>query len=91
MSSAAEKEGAQLKTFLRTHLYRHPRVVETTGLAKQVVRELFQAYRDCGPPLPVAEWPAKNQVRAIADYLAGMTDRFALREHERISGRRVFG
>jgi dGTPase len=39
----------------------------------------------------VAEWPAKNQVRAIADYLAGMTDRFALREHERISGRRVFG
>lgn len=91
MSSAAEKEGARLKSFLRTHLYRHPRVVETTGLAKQVVRELFQAYRDRGPPIPEAEWPAKSQVRAIADYLAGMTDRFALREHERISGRRVFG
>jgi dGTPase len=91
MTSSAAEEAAQLKTFLRNHLYRHPRVVETTGLAKQVVRDLFHAYRDSSPARSLFETPAESQVRAIADYLAGMTDRFALREHERISGRRVFG
>jgi dGTPase len=77
---------AALKGFLRTQLYRHPRVVETTDAAKQVVRELFEAYT-----AQPAEMPARHAARqpiqqAVADYLAGMTDRFALREHGRLYG-----
>jgi dGTPase len=69
---------AQVKGFLREQLYRHPRVVATTEGAKQVVRTLFDAYRARPDTLPAPH--------AIADYIAGMTDRFALREHERLTG-----
>ena len=68
----------QVKAFLRNALYRHPRVVATTEGAKQVVRALFDVYR-----AQPAELPAPH---GIADYIAGMTDRFALREHERLVG-----
>ena len=71
-------EVAQVKAFLREHLYRHPQVVATTEGAKQVVRTLFDAYRRQPDALP-----AQHE---IADYIAGMTDRFALREHERLTG-----
>jgi dGTPase len=72
----------QVKTFLRQALYRHPRVVATTEGAKQVVRALFDAYRS-----QPAELPDQHE---IADYIAGMTDRFALREHERLVGTAPF-
>ncbi|MEP7296030.1 MAG: deoxyguanosinetriphosphate triphosphohydrolase [Burkholderiales bacterium] len=72
----------QVKTFLRQALYRHPRVVATTDGAKRVVQALFEAYR-----AQPAELPAKHD---IADYIAGMTDRFALREHERLIGSTPF-
>lgn len=91
MSASVAEETARLKKFLHVHLYRHPRVVETTTLAKQVVRELFQAYCDQAPDQLPLDKSATSPVRDVADYLAGMTDRFALREHERISGRRIFG
>jgi dGTPase len=68
----------QIKAFLRQQLYRHPRVVATTDGAKQVVRGLFEAYR-----VQPRELPAGH---LIADYIAGMTDRFALREYERLVG-----
>ena len=77
-SLSLRPEVAQVKTFLRQHLYRHPRVVATTDGAKQVVRSLFEAY--LAQP---AEVPAQH---GIADYIAGMTDRFALREYERLVG-----
>jgi dGTPase len=81
---------AQLKKFLRTNLYRHPRVVETTDRAREVIRDLFDVY--CADP---AQMPAEHArrpklQRGVADYIAGMTDRFALREHERLTGRRLF-
>ncbi len=88
-SDAMASESRELKRFLRDNLYRHPQVMETTSQAKQVVRELFAAYS-----ADAAVWPATADqpysLRAVADYIAGMTDRFALREHERLTGRRLF-
>ncbi len=96
---------ASLKRFLLQNLYRHPQVVETTRTAQQVVRELFAAYmadpagmpqahtdrfdRLEGLPPASAVSPAKPE-RVVADYIAGMTDRFAAREHERLIGRVAF-
>ena len=77
-SPGMQTDVAQIKAFLRQKLYRHPKVVATTEGAKQVIRSLFEAYR-----AQPAELPANH---AIADYIAGMTDRFALREHERLIG-----
>jgi len=82
------RESIGLKRFLRTNLYRHPQVVTTTDRAKEIIRDLFHAYQS-----DPGEWAlARKQVRLrdIADYIAGMTDRFAMREHERLTGRRLF-
>lgn len=79
-----------LKRFLRVNLYRHPQVVETTGRGQRVVRELFDAYRADPGQMPADYAHAADLPRAIADYIAGMTDRFAIREHERLTGVRLF-
>ena len=93
-SGAMADESAALKAFLRVNLYRHPQVVETTDRAQQVIRDLFEAYAADPQQMP-PEHAARDQdrrgLRAVADYIAGMTDRYALREHERITGRRLFG
>ena len=78
-----------LKRFLFTQLYRHPRVVETTTQARQVVRELFAAYLAQPDELRAEFAERSDRERAVADYIAGMTDRFALREHERLTGQRL--
>ena len=77
---------AEVKAFLRTRLYRHPRVVETTEAAKAVVRELFEAYTAQPGQMPARHASRQPIQQAVADYLAGMTDRFALREHARLYG-----
>ncbi|MBY4595817.1 deoxyguanosinetriphosphate triphosphohydrolase [Ottowia caeni] len=82
-------QSAELKRFLFTNLYRHPQVVETTDQAKQVVRELFSAYLELPAELRAEFSQRPDRERAIADYIAGMTDRFALREHERLTGRKL--
>ncbi len=79
----------QLKRFLFANLYRHPQVVETTTQAQQVVRELFAAYLAQPRELRPSFAQRADRERAVADYIAGMTDRFALREHERLTGRRL--
>jgi dGTPase len=88
-SDEARSQSAQLKSFLFHDLYRHPRVTETTGQAQEVVRELFARY--CAQPQEMqAGFAARADTpRAVADYIAGMTDRYALREHERLTGRRL--
>jgi dGTPase len=79
-------QSAALKRFLFANLYRHPQVMQTTGRAQQAVRELFAAYR-ARPDQLRPEFAARpDRERAVADYIAGMTDRFALREHERLRG-----
>jgi dGTPase len=83
-----------LKTFLLRNLYRHPQVMETTDRARQVVNDLFTRYLDDPAQLPDAHVslgdPLQQRARMVADYIAGMTDRFAIREHERLFGRVLF-
>jgi dGTPase len=77
----------EVKAFLRSDLYRHRQVVETTQAAQAVVRDLFEAYATQPQALP--ERAAREEGPAwlvISDYIAGMTDRFALREHARLFG-----
>jgi dGTPase len=80
----------RLKRFLRENLYRHPQVVATTERAKQVVRELFDVYAAQPGEMSAAPGSSSRSLRTVADYLAGMTDRYALREHLRLTGRRIF-
>ena len=82
-------ESTELKRFLFTHLYRHPHVMAGTERAKSVVCELFAAYFEGRAEL---HKPGGSPLRhrAVADYIAGMTDRFASREHQRITGRFAF-
>ena len=96
-SSQMAVESAQLKHFLSRNLYRHPQVQGTTDRAREVVRGLFERYMaqprdlpESAPRLPGLEAGHPQHARAVADYIAGMTDRFALREHERLSGERLF-
>jgi dGTPase len=89
-SDVMRTQSTELKQFLFRNLYRHPRVVHTTSRAKEVVRELFAAYIDDARQMPASYAQRDDLHRAVADYIAGMTDRFALREYERLTGRRAF-
>ena len=90
LSPALQAQNAGLKRFLFRELYRHPQVVASTGLARTVVAELFEAYLAQPREMPADYLQADDQARAVADYIAGMTDRYALREHHRLTGRRLF-
>ena len=90
----------ELKAFLMRKLYRHPQVVQTMVLAKQVVRELFAAYSAApremqsgfaarSAAVSAEQLDKADAMRVVADYIAGMTDRFAAREHERLTGQRL--
>jgi dGTPase len=81
---------AALKRFLFAQLYRHPQVMQTTERARTVVAELFAAYIAAPQSMPPDFAAAPDRHRAVADYIAGMTDRFAMREHQRFSGRDLF-
>ena len=93
---AVAAESRELKRFLNAELYRHPRVLETTGRAQGVVRDLFAAFMADSKLLPrehaeragrrEARSGAAGRARVIADYIAGMTDRYAQGEHARIHG-----
>ncbi len=93
----AMRTGSQeLKQFLFKNLYRHPRVMETTTRAQEVVRDLFAVYTSDPHEMKATitdhalSSEAPVRARAVADFIAGMTDRFATREHERLTGRRLF-
>ena len=85
-SSSMRRQSTDLKRFLHEHLYRHPRVVHTTDQAQRVIRELFEAYLSAPAEMPPEYAQRSDPERAVADYVAGMTDRFALREHHRLTG-----
>jgi dGTPase len=75
-----------LKEFLYENLYHHPSVRRMTERAERVVSDLFRFYREDPrrlPPRLGARMAEEGEARAVADYVAGMTDRFALAEHER--------
>ncbi|MCL4470430.1 MAG: deoxyguanosinetriphosphate triphosphohydrolase [Sulfuricella sp.] len=85
-SPAIREEQQELKRFLRTHLYRHYRVMRMSSKARRIVRELFRAFLDDFRLLPpqFQEKAEHDKTRAIADYIAGMTDRYAIREYRRL-------
>jgi len=84
------QSSAALKRFLFQNLYRHPQVLDTTAKAQEVVRELFAAYH-ADPTQMQADFAARRDpFRSVSDYIAGMTDRFAAHEHERLTGRKLF-
>ena len=85
--ATAERE---IKTFLFQHMYRHSRVMRVMHEAEQIVVDLFERYRDSPGDLP-AEWlggggreTEAERIRRIGNFIAGMTDRYALIEHQRL-------
>jgi dGTPase len=85
---AMKAENANLKQFLLQNLYRHPRVVAMTDRAGRIVRDLFGGFMAEPGRLPVQyhRLAEADEARTIADYIAGMTDRYAIREHGRLCG-----
>jgi len=95
-SAGMRVQSQELKRFLFRNLYRHPQVMEMTGRAQQVVRDLFAAYlAEPGEMKPrfaaraQAADTADARARVVADFIAGMTDRYAGREHERLTGQQL--
>ena len=87
-------QSGDLKKFLLHNLYRHPQVLEKMNQAQQIVRDLFAAYMTDPARMPQAHadrfdgsdtphLASAKPERVVADYIAGMTDRFAAKEHER--------
>ncbi len=87
-SPKMREETTALKRFLYANLYRHYKVNRMRVKASRIVRELFDAFMTDPVLLPfdyqVASGDTMKQARKIADYIAGMTDRYAIREHKRI-------
>lgn len=91
-SDAMHAEAALLKRFLRENLYQHYQVNRMTSKARRIVTELFDAFMNEPNLLPPDyRQPVSNEsnaifllARKIADYIAGMTDRYAIREHRRL-------
>ncbi|UCE32154.1 MAG: deoxyguanosinetriphosphate triphosphohydrolase [Burkholderiales bacterium] len=85
-SAPMRERSNQLKHFLTGNLYRHYRVTRMTAKARRVVCELFEAFAAEPRLLPPDHQAAdpEQRPRVIADYIAGMTDRYAIREHRRL-------
>ena len=87
-SDPMRKDATELKRFLRENLYRHYKVNRMRVKASRIVRELYAAFM-AEPVLLPPDYQDKTgdvdkQARKIADYIAGMTDRYAIREHRRL-------
>jgi dGTPase len=84
-----------LKRFLRERMYRHPRVTRMTNKAQEIISELFELFTDDYDRMPVEHAARANKqqielgnaggARVVADYIAGMTDRFAMQAHENLT------
>ena len=89
-STETAAEDRAIKSFLKTHMYRHKKVMQVMDQAAAVVRDLFARYSERPGELP-PDWQEgllalddASRARRIADFIAGMTDRFALAEHARL-------
>lgn len=93
-SEAVRDEHLALKRFLRERVYRHYRVLRMTNKAHTVIRSLFETFMERPELLPPEHQKSVQQMqqqsgeagraRAVADYIAGMTDRYAITEYERL-------
>ncbi|HUZ68030.1 MAG TPA: deoxyguanosinetriphosphate triphosphohydrolase [Beijerinckiaceae bacterium] len=96
-SASIQEADAAIKRFLMSRLYRHPRIMRVREEAAVVVKNLFERFLASVADLP-EEWaqaaegkdaaqdPESGRARLVCDYIAGMTDRYALREHRRLFG-----
>jgi dGTPase len=94
LSAAVVEEHLELKQYLRQEVYRHYRVLRMTTKARKVIQELFTAFHSTPELMPVEHQRiaqlkrekagAAGLARAVADYIAGMTDRYAILEHQRV-------
>src|SRR4030081_2121355 len=90
-SPGAAQAEAEIKSFLKQGMYRHPRVMHVMGDAEQILFDLFARYQKVPGDLP-PEWlppgaeaeTETERARRIGNFIAGMTDRFALTEHQRL-------
>jgi dGTPase len=85
-SPGVREQSLELKRFLFRNLYRHYRVVRMSEKAQRLIRELFGAFVQ-EPKLLPPEFQGRAESdlpRAVCDYIAGMTDRYAILEHHRI-------
>jgi dGTPase len=85
-SPEMQQQQLELKQFLRNKLYRHYRVNRMSSKAQRIIRDLFAAFHD-DPKLMPDEFQLRAseiKPRAVADYIAGMTDRYAIREYRRL-------
>jgi len=85
-SDGMQKQQLELKRFLRGQLYQHYRVNRMSAKARLIIRELFNVFIEDPGLLPdeFRAYAETDQPRAVADYIAGMTDRFAIREYRRL-------
>lgn len=85
-----ESEHIKMKQFLNSNLYKHAKVIEMTERAEIMINKIFESYASNEKSLPESfnhinrEPKQANKIRAICDYIAGMTDRFAIAEYERL-------
>jgi dGTPase len=87
-SPEMREQQTELKRFLRANLYQHYRVNRMSAKAQRIVRELFEVFMH-DPSLLPDDYQKQsnndqNKARAVADYIAGMTDRYAIREYQRL-------
>jgi len=85
-SAEVNEQQRELKNFLRTRLYRHFRVQRMSAKSQRIIRDLFGIFLANNALLPpqYQRQEETERARAVADYIAGMTDRYAIREHRRI-------
>lgn len=86
-SPTMEKRNQELKLFLLENLYRHHRIVRMAEKARRIVHALFQAYMAAPKQLPpsfYARLAADGPARVVCDYIAGMTDRYALDDYQKL-------
>ena len=86
-SPEVDRRKRQLKSFLYERFYHHPHVQRRSRKAEWIVGDLFRTYRDDPELLPAhvrSRFAREGRLRAISDYIAGMTDRFAMDEHRKL-------
>src|SRR3989338_5469002 len=86
-SPGMDEQQRELKNFLRIHLYRHYRVLRMSAKAQRIISDLFGVFMADSRLLPPQSQhlaDERDRARAVSDYIAGMTDRYAIREHRRI-------
>ena len=94
LSAECQEEHLELKAFLREHVYRHYKVLRMTSKARRVLQQLFDGFFKDVSLMPTehrdqalraeSAHGSSGRARAVADYIAGMTDRYAILEHQRL-------